>query len=69
MDYVLAQSCPHESHDKDDDCRGIAYLHNEDKSLLVFTSKRKALDFVKDNRWSLNHIMIIPAQEALLEDE
>ena len=69
MEYILGKLCPHPSHEDEDECRGIAYLYDEFGSLLVFSTKKDALDFVKDNRWSPQNILIIPKKEAILDDE
>ena len=72
MRYVLAHNCDHEDHEEDDGGH-VAYLHEEgatsdDKIVKVFDSKKDALDFMKDNRWSPNHIMVIPYEEGIFDE-
>jgi len=67
MDYVLGAHCPHKDHEEEE-CGGISYLHDEDKELLVFKCKAKAYDFLKENRWSPNHVLVIPLQETIFDE-
>lgn len=71
MRYVLAHNCEHEDHDENDAC--LAYLHEEgltpdEKIVKVFECKKDALDFMKDNRWSPNHVMVIPYEEGIFDE-
>lgn len=73
MKYVLAHNCEHEDHEEDDEGCHVAYLHEEgstpdEKIVKVFECKKDALDFMKDNRWSPNHIMIIPYEEGIFDE-
>ena len=72
MRYVLAHNCDHEDHD--DEAQGhIAYLHEENpdfgnKIVKVFECKQDAVDFMKDNRWSPKHVMVVPYEECTFDE-
>tara|TARA_R110002051_G_scaffold122596_2_gene195700 strand:- start:523 stop:750 length:228 start_codon:yes stop_codon:yes gene_type:complete len=75
MKYVLAHECQHDTHKKEDDggsCDSPAYLHEEgdsgEKVVKVFASKSDALDFMRENRWSPDHIMVIPYTEGIFDE-
>ena len=66
MNYVLAHECSHKDHD--DECKEVAYLHEETADTLgkvvkVFTSKRAATAFISENKWRPDEVMVIPEQE------
>jgi hypothetical protein len=68
MRYVLAHQCDHEDHDGE--CGELSYLHEEaddatKKVVKVFDSEKDAKDFIRENRWSPDHIMVIPKREML----
>ena len=69
MKYVLAHQCDHENHDGE--CEELSYLHEETddakkkKVVKVFDSEKDAKDFIRENRWSPDHIMVVPEREML----
>ena len=66
MRYVLGRLCGTE--EESELCDHVAYLHDQDKNVIVFQSRKQALLFMKSNRWSPNQISIIPRDEALLPE-
>jgi|TARA_R110002167_G_C12295963_1_gene616643 hypothetical protein len=70
MKYVLAHHCQHE--DEDGNCGEMSYLHEEDEEqnrvVKVFTTKKNALQYIKDNRWSLKEVMVVPHKEGIWDE-
>ena len=72
MKYVLAHNCEHEDHDETDTCH-VAYLHEEgatpdEKVVKIFECKKDAVVFMKDNRWSPNHLIVMPYEEGIFDE-
>lgn len=67
MEYILGAPCPHTDHDGDK-CGGLSYLHDEDKELLIFRSRKDAFAFLKENRWSPNHVLVLPKEEGIFDE-
>lgn len=67
MEYILGTHCGHQDHDEEE-CGGLAYLHDEGKKLLTFQCKADAYNFLKDNRWSPKHVLVIPKQEGVFNE-
>lgn len=67
MEYILGAPCPHVDHDADK-CGSLSYLYDEDKNLITFQSKKEAFNFLKDNRWSPNHVLVIPKEEGIFNE-
>jgi len=71
MKYVLAHHCDHEDHGGEDD--NLAYLHEEEydgskKVVKVFDSKKEALAYMRENRWSPNQVMVVPHTEGIWDE-
>jgi hypothetical protein len=70
MKYVLAHHCDHEEHTGED--HALAYLHEEDEDqarvVKVFENKAEALQYMKDNRWSPNQVMVVPHKEGIWDE-
>ncbi len=67
MEYILGSPCPHNDHDGKS-CGGLSYLHDEDKELMIFNSRKDALEYMKENRWSPNHVLVLPKEEGIFDE-